>query len=161
MKHADLSEANCAISRSAAIVGERWVWAVLRQAFTGARRFADIRHRIGLSANVLADRLNALVDQGIPQRQRYTDPTARELHECELTAKGRALFPVYVALMNWGNRWTSLPAPPVDLLHKPCAHCIGARVVCSECGQDFDAGDTKSVVGPAMSTHHRVATTAN
>jgi hypothetical protein len=60
-----------------------------------------------------------------------------------------ALFPVYVALMDWGNQWTCLPAPPMDLLHKPCGQRVGARVVCSECGQDLDARDTKLPDWPA------------
>jgi hypothetical protein len=73
-----------------------------------------------------------------------------------------ALFPVYVALMDWGNQWTCLPAPPVDLLHKPCGQRVGARVVCSECGQDLNARDTKSVVGPGPNYHAaRGASAAN
>src|SRR6201984_1323965 len=68
MKHADLLDENCAIARSAAIVGERWVWVILRQAFNGARRFEDYQRGIGLARNVLTDRLNGLVAQGILER---------------------------------------------------------------------------------------------
>ena len=160
MKHADLLDENCAVARSAAIVGERWVWVILRQAFNGARRFEDFQRGIGLARNVLTDRLNGLVDHGILQRARY-EHTARDLNEYRLTAKGRALFPVYVALMNWGNQWTGLPAPPVDLLHKPCGHRVGVRVVCSECGQDIDARDTEPVVGRGLIMHRRGASAAN
>jgi hypothetical protein len=49
-------------------------------------------------------------------------------------------------MMQWGNEWT-LTAPSVDLLHKPCGYRVGARVVCSHCGQDIDARDTEPVVG--------------
>jgi DNA-binding HxlR family transcriptional regulator len=161
VKHADLRDENCAIARSAAIVGERWVWVILRQAFNGARRFEDFQRGIGLARNVLTDRLNWLVDHGILQRQRYAEHTARDLNEYRLTAKGRALFPVYVALMNWGNQWTGLPAPPVDLLHKPCGHRVGVRVVCSECGQDIDARDTEPVVGRGLIMHRRGTRAAN
>ena len=161
MKHADLLDENCAVARSAGIVGERWVWVILRQAFNGARRFEDFQRGIGLARNVLTDRLNWLVDHGILQRQRYAEHTARDLNEYRLTAKGRALFPVYVALMNWGNQWTGLPAPPVELLHKPCGHRVGVRVVCSECGQDIDARDTEPVVGRGLIMHRRGASAAN
>ena len=150
MKHADLLDENCAIARSAAIVGERWVWMILRQAFNGARRFEDYQRAIGLARNVLTDRLNWLVGHGILERRPYAEHTTRDLNEYRLTAKGRALFPVYVALMQWGNEWTGLPAPPVDLLHKPCGHRVGARVVCSHCGQDIDARDTEPVVGRGL-----------
>ena len=155
MKHADLLDENCAIARSAAIVGERWVCVILRQAFNGARRFEDFQRGIGLARNVLTERLNRLVEHGVLERRRYSEHTARDLNEYRLTAKGRALFPVYVALMNWGNQWTGLPAPPVDLLHKPCGHRVGVRVVCSQCGQDIDARDTEPVVGRGLIMHRR------
>ncbi len=153
MKHADLLDENCAIARSAAIVGERWVWVILRQAFNGARRFEDYQRGIGLARNVLTDRLNWLVTHGILERRPYAEHTTRDLNEYRLTAKGRALFPVYVALMQWGNEWTGLPDPPVDLLHKPCGHRVGARVVCSHCGQDIKARDTEPVVGRGLIMH--------
>ncbi|MFZ0719195.1 winged helix-turn-helix transcriptional regulator, partial [Mycobacterium sp.] len=139
MRHTDLLDENCAVARSAAIVGERWVWVILRQAFNGARRFEDYQRGIGLARNVLTDRLNGLVAHGILERRPYAEHTTRDLNEYRLTAKGKALFPVYVALMQWGNEWTGLAAPPVDLLHKPCGHHVGVRVVCSQCGQDLDA----------------------
>jgi hypothetical protein len=63
------------------------------------------------------------------------------------------LFPVYAALMDWGNRWTGLPAAPVDILHKPCGERVVARVVCSGCGQDLDAHDTEPVVGRGLVMH--------
>jgi len=150
VKHADLLEENCAIARSAGIVGERWVWVILRQAFNGARRFEDFQRGTGVARTVLTDRLNWLVDEEIFVRHRYGEHPVRERHEYRLTAKGRALFPVYVALMEWGNQWTGLPAPPVDLLHKPCGHRVAVRVVCSECGEDIRPRDTEPVVGRGL-----------
>ena len=150
MKHADLLHENCAIARSAGVLGERWVWVILRQAFNGARRFEDFQRGIGLARNVLTDRLNWMVDHGIFERHRYSENAVRDLYEYRLTAKGRALFPVYVALMKWGNEWTGLAAPPVELLHKPCGHRPYVRVVCSECGKDIDARDTEPVVGRGL-----------
>ena len=155
MRHSELLQENCAIARSAGIVGERWVWVILRQAFNGARRFEDFQRGIGLARNVLTERLNWLVDHGILERRRYAAHTVRDLNEYRLTAKGRALFPVYVALMQWGNQWTGLPAPPVELLHKPCGHHVGVRVVCSNCGRDIDAHDTEPVVGRGLIMHNR------
>jgi DNA-binding HxlR family transcriptional regulator len=150
MKHSDLLEENCAIARSAGIVGERWMWVLLRQAFNGARRFEDFQRGVGLARNVLADKLNTLVNHGVLERRRYSEHTSRELYEYRLTEKGLELFPIYAALMDWGNRWTGLPAPPVELLHKPCGERVTARVVCSNCGEDLDAHDTEPVVGAGL-----------
>lgn len=153
MKHGELLNEHCAIARSSGVIGERWVWMILRQAFNGARRFEDYQRGIGVARNVLADRLNWLVEHGVLQRRPYLEGAARELNEYRLTEKGRALFPVYTALMQWGNEWTDLPAPPVELLHKPCGHRARVRVVCSECGEQIDIHDTEPVVGPGLMMH--------
>lgn len=155
MKHAQLGDENCAIARTSAIVGERWMWVILRQAFNGARRFEEFQRGIGLSRNVLAERLERLVEHGILRRESYAPTAARELNEYRLTAKGLALFPAYTALMEWGNDWTGLPAPPVELFHKPCQHRTRVRVVCAQCGEGIDARDTEPVVGPGI-VHARV-----
>jgi DNA-binding HxlR family transcriptional regulator len=155
MKHDDLLDENCAIARSSGVIGERWVWVILRQAFNGARRFEEFHRGIGLARNVLTDRLNWLVRHGILERRPYAEGKARELNEYRLTDKGRALYPVYTALMQWGNEWTDLPAPPVDLLHKPCGHRVDVRVVCSHCGDDIGVHDTEPVVGRGLVMHRR------
>jgi hypothetical protein len=49
--------------------------------------------------------------------------------------------------MQWGNEWTDLPAPPVELLHN---HRTTVRVVCAECGEDIDVHDTEPVVGRGL-----------
>jgi DNA-binding HxlR family transcriptional regulator len=150
MKHSELLEENCAIARSSGVVGERWVWVILRQAFNGARRFEDFQRGIGLARNILTDKLNMLVEQGILERRPYAQNSSRELNEYRLTDKGRALFPVYTALMQWGNEWTDLPAAPVELLHKACGHRTTARVVCAECGEELRLRDTEPVVGRGL-----------
>ena len=65
MRHEQLREENCAIARSSAVLGERWVWPILRQSFNGARRFEEFQRGIGLARNVLADKLNLLVSEGV------------------------------------------------------------------------------------------------
>jgi DNA-binding HxlR family transcriptional regulator len=149
VRHEQLLEENCAIARSCGVLGERWVWMILRQAFNGARHFEEFQHGIGLARNVLSVRLVSLVEHDILERHELS----RSVHEYRLTDKGRALFPVYTALMQWGNEWTDLPAPPVELLHKPCGQRTHVRVVCSACAQDIDAHDTEPVVGPGLMLH--------
>jgi DNA-binding HxlR family transcriptional regulator len=148
MKHDELFEENCAIARTSAVVGERWVWMILRQAFNGARRFEEFQRGIGLARNILVDKMTMLIEQGILERR--AAPEAGGRSEYRLTAKGRALFPVYIALMQWGNEWTGLPAPPVELLHKPCGQRTTPHVVCSHCGERIVARDTEPVFGKGM-----------
>ncbi|TQC49671.1 transcriptional regulator [Rhodococcus sp. WS4] len=148
VKHEELFDENCAIARSSAVLGERWIWPILRQAFNGARRFDEFQRGIGVARNILTDRLNLLIEQGILERR--PDPAGGARQQYRLTAKGHALFPVYVALMAWGNEWTGLSAPPVDLFHKPCGHRMTARVVCSDCGEEITDRDTEPVVGKGL-----------
>src|SRR5207244_11302017 len=98
MKHAELLDENCAIARSSGIVGERWVWVILRQAFNGARRFEDFQRGIGLARNVLTDRLNWLVDHGILERRPYAEHAPRDRNPYRRTATGRAPRPASTAL---------------------------------------------------------------
>ncbi|WP_344415762.1 winged helix-turn-helix transcriptional regulator [Pseudonocardia ailaonensis] len=151
MKHEELLDENCAIARSSAVLGERWVWPILRQAFNGARRFEEFQKGIGLARNILTDRLTLLVEHGILERRPADDGGAHRQYR--LTAKGHDLFPAYLAIMEWGNRWTGLPAPPIDVLHKPCGHRVNARVVCSECGEELTDRETEPVVGKGLFVH--------
>ena len=91
--------------RDAGFVGDRWSLLILRDAFRGVRRFADLRDDLGIARNILADRLDKLVDAGILDRVPYQERPVR--HEYRLTAKGRDLSPALVALMRWGDRWAS------------------------------------------------------
>jgi DNA-binding HxlR family transcriptional regulator len=150
VRHAELREVDCAIARSCAILGERWVWVILRQAFNGARRFEEFQSGIGLARNVLSERLVSLVEEGILERRPYVEEGAREREEYRLTEKGRALFPVYAALMRWGNEWTDLERPPVELLHRTCGERFQAVVVCSSCGEGLDARETRPLPGPGV-----------
>lgn len=127
------------------------MWAILRQAFNGARHFEEFQRGIGLARNILTDRLNLLVENGILERR--PDPEGGARQQYRLTEKGHDLFSVYVAMMEWGNKWTDLPAPPVDLFHKPCGHRFRARVVCSECGEEINDQDTEPVVGVGLFLH--------
>jgi DNA-binding HxlR family transcriptional regulator len=151
MRHDQLADQNCAIARSAAILGERWVWVILRQAFIGARRFEDYQRGIGLARNILTDRLNHLVEHEVLERRPYAENAGRTLYEYRLTRKGQELFPIYVALMEWGNKWTDLPdGAPVELLHTACGHKTHPRVVCSECREDIEAHETQPLAGPGL-----------
>jgi DNA-binding HxlR family transcriptional regulator len=146
MRHEALLDQNCAIARSSAVLGERWVWPILRSAFNGARRFEEYQRSVGAARNILADRLGRLVDHGILVKRLPTGATGGH-QEYRLTDKGRALFPVYLALMQWGNEWTGLAAPPVELVHKSCGHRFTPVVACSECGEPVRARDTEPVLG--------------
>ncbi|BBW76967.1 transcriptional regulator [Klebsiella michiganensis] len=91
----------CPVARSVDIIGDRWSLLIVRDAFDGIRRFSDFQRSLGMARNILSDRLHKLVNSGILTMQSASDGTAYQ--EYVLTAKGERLFPVVVALRQWGE----------------------------------------------------------
>jgi DNA-binding HxlR family transcriptional regulator len=111
-------------------VGERWTLLVVREAFYGVRRFQEFQEKVGCARNVLSTRLAALVKYGVLDRVAYAETGQRERFEYRLTDKGRALFPVIVSLMEWGDRWATKKGGPVTLLHRDCGEALHLELRC-------------------------------
>lgn len=93
---------SCPVARSVDVVGDRWSLLIVRDAFDGIRRFGDFQRSLDVARNILADRLRGLVDEDILAIQPASDGTSYQ--EYILTPKGECLFPVVVALRQWGER---------------------------------------------------------
>ena len=92
----------CGVARTLEVVGERWTLLIVRDAFLGRRRFEEFQESLGIARNVLTDRLNRLVEEGIFDRVRYNERPER--YEYRLTAKGRELIVALTALREWGEK---------------------------------------------------------
>lgn len=92
----------CPVARSLDAIGDRWSLLIVRDAFDGLRRFGDFQRNLGVARNILADRLRRLVDAGILQTQPASDGSAYQ--EYVLTPRGETLFPVVLALRQWGEQ---------------------------------------------------------
>lgn len=103
MRHAQLSESDCAIAQALAVVGDWWSLLVVRDIAGGVHRFDDLRDESGISRKVLARRLVSLVERGILEKRLYSVRPPR--FEYYLTPSGRGLIPVLVALQDWGSRF--------------------------------------------------------
>jgi DNA-binding HxlR family transcriptional regulator len=97
----DYEGQNCSIARTLEIVGERWTLLIIRDVFLGLRRFDQLQESLGVARNVLADRLNRLVAEGILERVPYSVRPPR--FEYRLTAKGLELNVALTALRQWGD----------------------------------------------------------
>ena len=129
----DLSTFECSVARTLEVVGDKWTLLILRDAFYGVRRFEDFARDLGIARNVLTDRLGRLVDDGVLEKRQYEDHPPR--HEYRLTPKGRALLPVVLTMMHWGDTWESNGEGPVTLLHD--GHVTHAALTCAECGEEL------------------------
>ena len=145
----DYDPANCAIGAAVEILGERATFLVLREAFNGVRRFDDMQRRTGMPRQVLSNRLARLVDEGLLRKVPYRETGQRSRNEYRLTDKGLDLYPVLVAMMQWGDRYAVGPAGPQVLLrHRDCGEPVQLRISC-QAGHDLDsARDVTPVPGP-------------
>lgn len=130
----------CSVARALEVVGERWTLLVVRDALLGVNRFDGFLASLGIARNVLTDRLNTLVAHGILERVPYQNRPPR--HEYHVTARGRELIPVLVALMEWGDRYLAGDAgPPRTAEHGGCGGHVVSRLACESCGRQVPGGD--------------------
>jgi len=100
-------DSNCSVARALNEVGDWWSLLIVLHAMYGTRRFVDFQQQLGIAKNILCDRLARLVDNDVLRKVDVGEHGSR--FEYRLTEKGRDLFPVVVALRQWGDKWN--PAP--------------------------------------------------
>ncbi len=148
MSRADLSTQTCSIARAVAQVGDEWTIMILREMFMGTRRFDDFLRFTGMSSHLLSVRLKKLEAQGVIRREAYSERPLR--HEYRLTRMGRELWPVVIALKQWGDRWLVAAEPPVEIVHKGCGHETRPQLTCSACGEAMQAHDATIRMTPSF-----------
>lgn len=109
---ATVPDTTCSIARCLGVLGERWTFLILREAFFGVTRFAQFRENLGIAPDVLSDRLSTLVDYGVMEREPYQEPGARARSAYLLTPAGRELRVVLSALQQWGDEHLPHPDGP-------------------------------------------------
>src|SRR5437868_10738241 len=115
---------NCSVAQCLEVVGEWWSMLIVRDAFLGVTRFDDFQSRLGISRNVLNQRLSHLVDEGVLARVPYQEHPPR--FDYRLTDKGRDLWHVLTAMRQWGDRWAAPDGPPLQVVHTACGHVTEA-----------------------------------
>lgn len=107
----------CSVARALDDVGDWWSLLIVRQAMYGTRRFVDFQKELGIARNILGARLSKLVDNQVLKKVDVGESGQR--YEYRLTAKGRDLFTVLVALRQWGDRWNRAEDdPPLRLVDR-------------------------------------------
>jgi DNA-binding HxlR family transcriptional regulator len=131
----------CPVARALDLMGDRWSMLVVRDAFDGIRRFSDFQRNLGVARNILSERLATLVEQGVLAVQPASDGTSYQ--EYVLTDKGESLFPVVLALRQWGegNLFRQGEAHSV-LLEKNTAKPVGAMLPHNRAGHPLKPADT-------------------
>ena len=146
MRRASFDDMACSVAQSLEIIGEWWTPLILRDAFLGVSRFGDFQERLGIARNILAARLDALVEHGVMKKVAYQDHPPR--YDYKLTEKGRDLWLVVTALREWGDRWEAPDGPPVEVVHRTCDHVTHIVPTCSACGEVLSPFELRVRRGP-------------
>lgn len=146
MQRTSFRDVNCSIAQCLEVVGDWWTLLIVRDALFGVSRFDDFQARLGISRNVLNQRLNRLVAEGVLERVPYQDHPPR--YDYRPTAKGVDLWTVLTAMRQWGDRWAAPGGPPVEAVHRPCGHRAEMVPTCSACGEQVAPQDIEPVLGP-------------
>ncbi|GAA0584088.1 helix-turn-helix domain-containing protein [Paractinoplanes ferrugineus] len=118
----------CSAARTLEIVGERWSLLIVRNAmFAGMTRFTEFQRSLGIAPNILTKRLTEFVEAGLFEQ--------RPGPVYALTAKGRELQPIILALTAWGDRWAAPDGPPVTYEHAGCGGEVVVEAACERCGE--------------------------
>ncbi len=152
MRYEELAEEPCSITRPLVIFGDRWTLLIIKYSFAGIRRFNGFQNALGISRSRLQDRLDRLVEHDILTKQ----PAAVGAHEeYRLTSKGHDIYPILMAIKDWGDTYMAPDGPPVHYRHRDCPNVDIAgdahvRLECDSCGNDLTARDITPTPGPGL-----------
>lgn len=139
----------CSIARTLRVCGDRWSSLVIRECFMRTRRFDDFARRLGIAPNILAQRLNRLVDLGMLARQPYQFRPLR--YEYRLTEMGLDYYPIPLAMLTWAQHWLRDAKRGIVLRHRLCGQHFSAILTCEHCAAPVsrDDIDVQTKCGPA------------
>ena len=158
MPHKYKETLNCSVADALELIGEGWTILILREAFFGSRRFEDFQKHLGIARNILTTRLQKLVDGNVLERIPIKEGAKR--HEYKLTPMGRDLYPVLIALSQWGDRWLRTESGiPVQFIERSSGEEIAPVSIRSQDGREIDARDLALKPGPGATaeTKQRLA----
>jgi DNA-binding HxlR family transcriptional regulator len=161
VRRKSFSDMNCSIARALDQVGEWWSLLIVRECTQGSTRFAEFQSVLGIARNILTNRLERLTELGILER--YPLEERANADGYRLTEKGQELYPILVALMQWGDRWaTPSGKPSVALVENETGHPIGKIAVHGAGGRPLSFQEVRFAPGPgATSTTHKVIADRN
>ena len=147
----------CPVARTLECIGEWWSILILRDALQGFTRFDDFQKSLGIAPNILSRRLLHLTEAGLFERRLYSERPPR----CEyvLTAKGRDLFPMVMAIFAWGNKHMAPMGETVLLAERETGRHLTPVVVDAELMMPLTLASVMLVAGPhaTAKTHERLA----
>ena len=143
---------NCSVARSLEQVGEWWSLLIVREAMQGTKRFDEFQQKLGIARNILTARFERLIEAGVMER--YPCQERANTFGYRLTQKGEELYPVMVALSQWGDRWLS-EKPPIVMVDAESGQPIERLAVKNAYGQKLSHREVRYTEGPGATDKTR------
>lgn len=138
---------SCSIAKALDEVGEWWTLLIVRECTHGTTRFEEFQKELGIARNILTVRLERLTQLGILERFALEGRTNAEGYR--LTQKGEELYPVLVALKQWGDRWVRCDGkPPLELVEDATGEAIEPIAVRTKAGRPLSFREVRFSRGP-------------
>ena len=137
---------HCSVARTLNLIGDPWTPLILRDLLAGLTRFDQIAEDLGISRNLLTQRLEHLMRGGVVVRTAYQQHPPR--YDYALTMAGLDLAPVIMALVAWGDRWVTPEGGPPIVFEHDCGETITPVMMCPACGRPATAHSVRAHPGP-------------
>lgn len=101
MKKPNHKRSPCPVACTLDLIGDKWTLLVIRDMMIGKRYFNDFcRSPEKIATNILANRLDKLMEGGLVEKWQPNDGSTREAYR--LTTKGASLKSVLESISQWG-----------------------------------------------------------
>lgn len=154
MTRKSLEHLNCGWAQAAEAIGDKWSIMIIRNAFFGMKTFSAFAENLGISRNILTQRLDHLVRHEILSKRPQGLGSSR--YDYTLTEKGQGLFPIIVALYQWSDEWVFGDGKePYTLLDKQTRKPLQKLEVSSKDGLSLTMADVTMVAGAGANDNVR------
>ncbi len=140
---------DCPLARTVEVIGQWWTLEILHELFDGHTRFESIRRNLATPADVLAERMSALVAKGLVE----TGDGAADVadREYRATEYGRSLRPLLLVMAAWGNHRLAPEDRSVVLVDVDTGVPVDPVVVDRATGRRVDTAGYAFARGPKAS----------
>ncbi|MBL4680894.1 MAG: helix-turn-helix transcriptional regulator [Pseudomonadales bacterium] len=149
MKYKSFDHMDCSLAQTLDVIGERWTLLILRDIFFGVKRFSQFEKSLDIAKNILAVRLNRLVDEGILLKQSSNEGSHPEY---KLTDKGLDLQPILLSMTHWGDKHKpNSKGQRLIFVENRTGQPIRTMSVVSKEGKKLNPREVKATLGPGLS----------
>jgi DNA-binding HxlR family transcriptional regulator len=118
----------CSMTRVLEVLNTKIAFQTVRELFFGTVRFDDFVARTESSAPAVSRALKQLEAAEIVTRVPYREPGQRARDEYHLTEAGEDLLPVFMSLVQWGDKHLQDGRPPLSFLDAKSGRPVAVHV---------------------------------